>query len=101
MTREPRGTGAADSRCPSCGAPVLRQLVGRIAALTVTADPTPLTPEQETQVRTDPNRLTWCLITGRWRPPELRWRHPAHSPHCTHHVVACHRCPPAAPTTLF
>jgi hypothetical protein len=83
--------GGDDSRCPSCSAPTHRQWVGRIAALLVTASLTPLTPEQEHDIRTDPTRLTWCLVTGPWRPPELRWRCTLRD--CTHTVVACHRCP--------
>lgn len=94
-----RATGAADSRCPSCGARTHRQWVGRVMALHVTADLRPLTPTEEAEIRTDPNRLTWCYITGPWRPPELRWRCTLRT--CTHTVVACHQCPPADPTTLF
>ncbi|MCX5587593.1 hypothetical protein [Streptomyces erythrochromogenes] len=77
----------------------MRQLVGRVAALTITADLTPIDPADEHRIR-EPNRLTWCLVTGRWRPPELRWRHRDHIPNCTHQIVTEHRCT-AEPTTLF
>ncbi|MGW1979198.1 hypothetical protein [Streptomyces sp. NPDC001889] len=93
-----RTPGAADSRCPACTAPILRQWVGRVAALHVTADLTPIDPAREHEHR-EPNRLTWCLLTGPWRPPELRWR--CWSRTCGHQIVTEHRCPPADPTTLF
>ncbi|MFE3578755.1 hypothetical protein [Streptomyces vinaceus] len=95
----PGSAGADDSRCPRCRAPVLRQWVGRVAALYVVADLTPIDPADEHQIR-EPNRLTWCLVTGRWRPTELRWHHRNHIPNCTHQIVAEHRCT-TEPTTLF
>ncbi len=95
------GAGSANSttRCVRCRAPVLRQLVGTVAALTVTADLAAVDPVDEARIR-EPNRLTWCLVTGKWRPPELRWRHRDHIPNCTHQIVTEHRCT-TEPTTLF
>ncbi|MFF5842160.1 hypothetical protein ACFY74_11905 [Streptomyces massasporeus] len=99
MTTRPRG--GADSRCPACRAPVIKQLVGNRAALNVTADLTPLTPEQQRQVR-EPNRLIWCLRTNSLGVKRLLWLDPWHPPDCPDGVhVADHRCPPAEPSTLF
>lgn len=92
-----RSQDAAESRCPGCGAALITQWVGRVAALKVTAAAAPITPEQEAELRA-PNRLTWCLTTGQWRPPELRWRCTFRA--CTHQVVIDHYCAPQ-PTTLF
>ncbi|MFJ3590115.1 hypothetical protein ACIQUY_31845 [Streptomyces sp. NPDC090231] len=93
--------GGDDSRCPSCSAPVLRQLVGTRAALTVTADLTPLTPTQQAELRT-PHRLIWCLKTGPHTAPRLRWIGGSHPPDCPHPHVTDHHCTPApAPSTLF
>jgi hypothetical protein len=100
MTTRPRG--GADSRCPACRAPVIKQLVGNRAALNVTADLTPLTPEQQRELR-EPNRLIWCLRTNSLGHQRLLWLDPWHPPDCPHGGihVADHRCPPAEPTTLF
>ncbi|GAB2731548.1 hypothetical protein [Streptomyces bullii] len=95
MTTRPRG--GADSRCPACRAPILRQLVGDRAALKVTADLTPLTPEQQAEAR-GPNRLIWCLRPGGTGPGRLVWLTPWHPADCPHPHLADHRCPP---TTLF
>ncbi|MFG3349541.1 hypothetical protein ACGF1Z_31345 [Streptomyces sp. NPDC048018] len=95
----PRATGAADSRCPSCAAPVLTQWVGDRAALRVTADLRPLTPEQQQAVRT-PNRLIWCLHSRPHATPRLRWLSRWHPPDCPHPHVTEHACT-AEPTTLF
>lgn len=96
----PRATGAADSRCPSCGAHTLTQWVGDIAALHVTADPTPLTREQQTAVR-EPNRLIWCLRQRQHTTPRLTWTGSLHPADCPHEHLTEHRCSPAEPTTLF
>ncbi|MFC8267769.1 hypothetical protein ACFUIZ_18860 [Streptomyces cinereoruber] len=97
----PRTTGAVDSRCPSCAAPVLTQWVGTVAALKVTADLTPLSPAEQDVVR-EPNRLVWCLYrASAHSPPRLRWCTASHPPACGHPHVTEHRCPPAEPTTLF
>lgn len=96
-TRGSRG----GQRCPACRAPVIKQLVGDRAALNVTADLTPLTPEQQQAVR-EPNRLIWCLQTSRLGARRLHWLDPWHPPDCTRGGihVADHRCH-AEPTTLF
>ncbi|MFD1832436.1 hypothetical protein ACFSJS_22715 [Streptomyces desertarenae] len=91
---------AADgtTRCPTCRAPTLRQTVGHTAALTITADLQPLTPQQQADLW-EPNRLTWCLVTIAGLPPRLRWIHPWHPAQCPHPHVTEHRCPHTA--TLF
>lgn len=98
MAGRPRRNGGDDSRCRSCGAPTLRQTVGTAAALTVTADLQPLTPQQQAETR-EPNRLIWCLVTIAGLPPRLRWTGPHHPRDCPHPHVTEHRCPHAA--TLF
>ena len=93
-----RATPRSTTRCPRCGAPTLRQTVGRVAALTVTADLRPLTPAEQAAVR-EPNRLIWCLYQLPGLPPRLRWTGPGHPADCPHPHVTEHRCPHAA--TLF
>ena len=95
-----RARGSADSRCPACRAPVIKQLVGDRAALDVTADLTPLTPRQQAELR-EPNRLIWCLRTNAFGARRLLWLDPWHPPDCPRgdHVIE-HRCT-AEPTTLF
>ncbi|MEU5608410.1 hypothetical protein AB0H03_06580 [Streptomyces sparsogenes] len=98
MTRRSGRTGAADSRCPSCRAPILRQLV---EVLTVTADLTPLTPAEQEQAR-GPNRLIWCLTQRPHSPPRLRWITAWHPTACPHPHVADHQCPgPTRQAPLF
>ena len=86
------------TRCPSCRARILTQLVGRTAALNVTADLTPLSPAQQAELYT-PHRLIWCLYrAGQHSTPRLRWIGQHHPDDCPHQHVTEHRCPP---TTLF
>ncbi|MFF0019135.1 hypothetical protein ACFYQQ_01015 [Streptomyces sp. NPDC005496] len=96
-----RTRGGDFPRCPACGTPVHKELVGLRAALNVTADLTPLTPAEQAAVR-EPNRLIWCLRTNSLGHRRLTWMEPWHPPDCTRgdHVTE-HRCPPAEPTTLF
>lgn len=96
------GHGRTDggTRCPSCRARILTQLVGRTAALNVTADLTPLTATQQAELR-EPNRLIWCLVTTPLGAPRLRWTGSLHPADCPHTHVTEHRCQPAEPTTLF
>lgn len=97
----PGSTRRTDNRCPNCRAPILRQLVGRIAAITVTADLWPLTPSEQAAVR-EPNRLIWCLRqASEHLPARLTWTGRDHPAQCPHPHVTEHRCPPAEPTTLF
>ncbi|MFE9125069.1 hypothetical protein ACFYOF_06535 [Streptomyces sp. NPDC007148] len=101
MAGRARGGAAPQQRCPSCGSPVINELVGQWAALNVIADLTPLTPEQQEQLR-EPNRLIWCLRTNSLGHKRLFWVESWHPPDCrTGAHVADHLCPPAAPTTLF
>jgi hypothetical protein len=80
--------------CPRCGAPILRARAGRIAALDVRADPTPLNPAAEILALLD-NRLTWCLVESPFGT-RIRHRNRWHiaAGRCTHTVVADHQCPP-------
>ncbi|MFF1498676.1 hypothetical protein ACFVZR_02060 [Streptomyces sp. NPDC058316] len=76
---------------------MLRQLVGRRAALDVTADDTRYTAAAAEALR-EPNRLDWCLRTTK-HGPDLRWadcHH--HAATCPHEHVVDHECTaPAAP----
>ncbi|RPK74489.1 hypothetical protein [Streptomyces sp. ADI95-17] len=91
------GSGARRTRCPRCGSPVLRQLVGRRAALDVAADDTRYTAAAAEALR-EPNRLDWCLRQTR-DGLDLRWAecHRRSSP-CPHEHVIDHQCtaPPAS-----
>ncbi|MFI9600362.1 hypothetical protein ACIHCX_10855 [Streptomyces sp. NPDC052043] len=97
MTRPPAGSGGARRVRCRCGRTVLRQLVGRRAALDVTADADELTAAAAAELR-EPNRLDWC-VRQRKSGPDLAWvdrrNHPAGCPRP--HVID-HKCtaPPAA-----
>ncbi|MBQ1122606.1 hypothetical protein [Streptomyces sp. B15] len=91
--------GARRTTC-RCGAPVLRQLVGRRAALDVTADAAPMPAPEAAALRED-NRLDWCLRYPAGGGPDLRWAdcHRARDP-CPYPHVIDHQCTgPAAPRT--
>lgn len=97
------GKGGADSRCPSCSAPLLVQWVGHTAALQARVD---LPPPHEhrpygpaLQART-PHRLVWCLPRLPHRALRLRWTGSRHPPDCPHQHLLDHQCT-SAPTTLF
>lgn len=92
-----RTAGAVTTKCKRCGTRIITQLVGRVAALPVTANAEPIRPDQEPALTND-NRLAWCLITGPWQTTQLRWR--CTSRRCKHHIVTDHQCTPQ-PTTLF
>ncbi|MFF4746827.1 hypothetical protein [Streptomyces sp. NPDC001268] len=79
--------------CPWCKAPILRALVGHVAALDVRADPKPLTPQQELAARLQ-GRFTYCLRLHPWLPARLLSRGPDHirAGRCTHIVIADHHC---------
>lgn len=79
--------------CPRCQAPVLRALVGRIAALDVSVDSATATPETEPRLRAQ-GHLTWCLETGSTGKQRLLWRDPEHvqSGKCSHAVLGDHVC---------
>lgn len=81
---------AQPGTCARCGAPVIRARAGRVAALDVAADPTPLDPAAELSALLD-GRLTWHLTdTGR-----VTWRDQFHisAGAARHLVLADHRCP--------
>lgn len=95
MTRKASTSGASRRSCDRCGAAVLRQEVGRMAALKVTADAGPI-PLARALALKEPNRLVWCLVRLRSGDVELRWRCCARRA-CGHEVVIEHRCPVGAP----
>jgi hypothetical protein len=79
--------------CPWCRQPVLRALVGHVAALDVRADPKNLTPLEELTARLQ-GRTTYCLRIHPALKPRLIHRSPEHirAGHCKHLVVADHHC---------
>lgn len=80
--------------CARCSAPVIRARAGRVAALDVTADPTPLDAHGEILARLD-GRLTWRITTTALGVERLLWRDPINVPHArAGPVIADHRCPP-------
>ncbi|MEV6074957.1 hypothetical protein AB0L80_07600 [Streptomyces sp. NPDC052069] len=93
MSRPPAatGSGARRTRCPRCGIPVLRQLVGRRAALDVTADDAELSAAAAEALH-HPNRLHWCLRATR-DGPDMRWADCRRRPEtCPHPHVIDHEC---------
>jgi hypothetical protein len=97
MTRDPRAGAARRQKC-RCGRTVLRQLVGRRAALDVTADAEPLTPAAAGALR-EPNRLDWCTRVTK-AGLELMWADcRRRSSPCEREHVIDHQCTgPAAPS---
>ncbi|MCT9139047.1 hypothetical protein [Streptomyces violarus] len=71
MTRAPGSSGGARRVRCRCGRTVLQQLVGNRAALNVIADADQLTAAAAAALR-EPNRLDWCVRTGR-NGIELLW----------------------------
>lgn len=96
-----RGRGGANSRCSACGAPLLVQLVGDVAALKARVTLPPADehlPYGPAKAASTPDDLVWCLPRLPHRPPRLRWTSPRHPPDCPHQHLTTHQCPP---TTLF
>lgn len=87
-----RTQDTSSKRCPACGMPVIRQWVGRVAALKVIADFAPISVEEARQL-VEPNRLAWCVAELAGGGFELRWRCRTK---CQHGLVIEHRCPPEA-----
>lgn len=88
------GTGGARrGKCPRCRRPVLRQLVGRRAALDVMADDELLTADAAA-ARAGPNRLAWCARRSR-AGIELRWLDDTGHAGCPNAHVLDHECAPA------
>jgi hypothetical protein len=79
--------------CPRCQQPVLRALVGHVAALDVRADPKALNALEELNARLQ-GRTTYCLRIHPALKPRLLLRSPEHirAGRCTHLVVADHHC---------
>lgn len=88
LTDRPRA-----QQCPRCHQPILRALVGHVAALDVRADPFPLNQAQELAARLQ-GRMTYCLRLHPVLAPRLLNRSPEHirSGNCRHLVVADHHC---------
>lgn len=96
--RNPTSDRARTERCPRCRQPVIRALVGHVAALDVRADPTPLDLAAELAARLD-GRSAYCLSIQPYLPPRLLHRDRWHiqSGRCEHLVIADHRCPGMPP----
>ncbi|MFI5809283.1 hypothetical protein [Streptomyces sp. NPDC051561] len=98
MTRPAGRSGARRARCPRCAAPVLRQLVGRTAALSVVADAEQMSAAAAGALR-EPDRLDWCVYETR-DGVDLRWAscHTRSTPCARRHAID-HQCigptPPA------
>jgi len=90
-----RRSAAGTTTCLRCSAPVIKQLVGRTAALNVVADAEPI-PLERVHALIEPNRLAWCLAALHGGGSELRWRC-RHE--CGHDAVIEHRCPVGTPLT--
>ncbi|MGQ4350497.1 hypothetical protein [Streptomyces sp. SAS_275] len=86
---------ARPGTCPRCNRPVLRARAGRVAALDVTADPTPINTLEEIHARLD-GRLTWHLTTSVLGVQRITWRDRFHirAGPPRHPVIADHTCPP-------
>jgi len=98
-----RTRGAAPTRCPSCGQPVLTHCVGHTAALRVSVDllpPDTRRPYQPALAASTPDDLVWCLPRLPHRAPRLRWTYSWHPPNCPHQHLLAHHCT-TEPTTLF
>ncbi|WP_327162072.1 hypothetical protein [Streptomyces zaomyceticus] len=97
MTQGPRTGGARRVNCARCARPVLRQLVGRLAALDVAADAEPMPAADAAALRTE-DRLDWC-VRQTAAGPELRWadcrtrRTPCPHPHVIDHACTGPRVP--------
>lgn len=91
MSRPPGArSGARRTRCPRCAGRVIRQLVGRNAALDVVADDEQMTGAAAAALR-EPNRLDWCVRTTR-DGLDLRWPGSGHAADCPHPHVVDHVC---------
>jgi hypothetical protein len=92
--RNPTTDRARSGSCPRCHQPILRALVGRVAALDIRADPVPLDLAAELAARLA-GRHTYCLTNQPYLPARLLERGRLHieSGRCSHLVVADHRCP--------
>ncbi|MFH8619186.1 hypothetical protein ACH4E8_29550 [Streptomyces sp. NPDC017979] len=84
---------ARNTTCSRCHAPVLTARAGRVAALDVVADPTPIDATTEILARLD-GRLTWHLTTTALGVRRIVWRNPGFAAHSKHPVIADHVCPP-------
>lgn len=95
--RNPVSDRARIQKCPRCQQPVIRALVGHIAALDIRADPRPIGPAEEIAERLA-GRLTFCLAIRPHLPPRLLDRHRWHiaAGACTHTVHRMHHCPKGA-----
>lgn len=107
-TSQPHSDKPRTQLCPRCQQPVLRALVGHVAALDVRADPQPLDAREELAARLQ-GRMTYCLRLHPHLPARLLNRGTEHirAGRCTHLVIADHHCtrttatepPRTAPTT--
>lgn len=86
---------AKPGTCTHCHAPVLRARAGRIAALDVIADPTPIDSTTEILARLA-GHLTWHLTTNTLGTQRITWRTSFHirAGPPKHPVLRDHHCPP-------
>jgi hypothetical protein len=86
---------AKPGTCPGCDAPVLLARAGRIAALDVIADVTPVDTVTEARVLAT-GRLTWHLVLGALGTQRITWRTRTQirAGPSKHPVIADHVCPP-------
>jgi len=100
VMRDSVSSAARRTSCARCGQPVLRQLVGRVAALDVTADAATIPALVAAGLRTE-HRLDWCLRSTK-HGLDMRWADcrrrtvPCELPHVIDHACTA---PPRAPTT--
>lgn len=91
-----RTRGGSPQRCPSCGAPLLVQWVGDVAAVQARV---PLPPEDarlpypQALAERTPDDLVWCLPRLPFRALRLRWTGGRHPPNCPHQHLTTHKCP--------
>lgn len=82
-----RSDEVRETDCKRCGARVYKALAGRVAALEVLADPTPLT-ERERDAERCEGRLVWCLHDSGFGAQRMQWSHW----NCAHAQVREHIC---------
>jgi hypothetical protein len=96
MAGRTRG-GTGPRRCPSCGAPLLIQFVGQIAAVQARVDlpdPDQQRPYGPAVAASTPDDLVWCLPRCPFGALRLRWTTGRHPPDCPHQHLTAHQCPP-------
>ena len=83
---------AKSGTCRKCQAPVLRALVGRVAALEVTVEAEPLSSREDEERAADESCQTWFVTSGTTFPARILWMTKFHRKR-EHSVHKDHRCP--------